>query len=172
MQPPDVSEAYRELAKRWFDEVWNHGHREAIGELLAPDALLHEGSTTTVGPEAFYSFFDRMQAAFSEIHFTVHEAIAEGDRVCVQWSGSMRHTGFGLGVPPTNELLDITGISIVRIADNRVAERWQSWDIGTLIQFVYDAKLAQASRARSGGCEHLHRQTAEGPRSESSLKRV
>jgi predicted ester cyclase len=156
-----LSEAHKQIASRWFDEVWNHGHREAIGELLAPDALLHEGSTTTVGPEGFYSFFDCMQAAFSEIHFTVHEAIAEGDKVCVQWSGTMRHTGFGLGVPPTNELLDITGISIVRIVDNRVAERWQNWDIRTLIQLVYNAKLAQASMERSGCGGHLHRQTEE-----------
>ena len=161
MEPPGVSEAYRQLAKRWFDEVWNHGRRDAIGELLAPDALLHQGTTTTVGPEGFYSFFDCMQAAFSDIHITVHDAIADGDRVWVQWSGSMRHTGFGLGVPPTNEQLDITGISIVRIADNRVAERWQNWDIRALMQLVDKARLAQTSTERGRGCEHLHRQTEE-----------
>jgi steroid delta-isomerase-like uncharacterized protein len=142
MEPPDLSEAYKQLAKRWFEEVWNHGHRQAISELLAPDALLHAGRTTSVGPEGFYPFFDRMHAAFSDIHITVHDAIAEGDKVCVRWSGTMRHIGFGLGVPPTNEQLDITGISIVRIADNRVAEKWQNWDIRGLMQLVYEAKLA------------------------------
>jgi steroid delta-isomerase-like uncharacterized protein len=145
MEPPDVSEVYKQLAKRWFEEVWNKGRREAIGELLAPDALFHEGGAVALGSEGFYPFFDRMQAAFSGIHITVHEAIAEGDRVCLRWSGIMRHTGDGLGVPPTNEQLSITGISIVRIANNQLVERWQNWDMHGLMQLVYKAKLARAS---------------------------
>src|SRR5712692_9737863 len=139
---PEVSEACKQLARRWFEEVWNQGRREAIGELLAPDALLHEGSTTALGPEGFYPFFDRMQAAFSDIRITVHDAIAEGDQVCLRWSGTMRHTGDGLGVPPTSEQFDITGISIVRIANNRLVERWQNWDMLGLAQLVYKVKLA------------------------------
>jgi steroid delta-isomerase-like uncharacterized protein len=156
-----VSEAYKQLAKRWFEEVWNQGRREAIGELLAPDTVFHEGRTATVGPEGFYPFFDCMQAAFSDIHITVHDAIAEGDKVCLLWSATMRHTGEGLGVPQTMEQLDITGISIVRIADNRLAERWQNWDMRGLSQLVYKGKLAQACTARTGGGEHLRRPPAE-----------
>jgi len=34
-----MSEANKELAKRWFEEVWNKGRREAIAEMLAPDAV-------------------------------------------------------------------------------------------------------------------------------------
>jgi predicted SnoaL-like aldol condensation-catalyzing enzyme len=78
-----MSEADKELAKLWFEEVWNKGRREAIRELLAPDAVLYEGGVAVKGPEGFYPFFDRMRAAFSNIHVSVHEAIAEGDVVCV-----------------------------------------------------------------------------------------
>jgi steroid delta-isomerase-like uncharacterized protein len=150
-------EAYKQLAKRWFEEVWNKGHREAIGELLAPDALFHEGITAALGPEGFYPFFDRMQAAFSDIHMIVHDAIAEGDKVCLRWSGTMSHTGDGLGVPPTNEQLDIAGISIVRIANGRLVEKWQSWDMLGLTQLVYKAKLAHASRERAVSREDLRK---------------
>ena len=151
------SDPYKQLAKRWFEEVWNQGRREAISELLAPDALLHEGSATTVGPEAFLSFFDRMQAAFSEIHITVHDTISEGEKVCLQWSGTMRHTGDGLGLPPTGELVEITGISIVRIADNRLAERWQNWDTRGLTRILNRATLADAFNEPSRSNEYLRR---------------
>ena len=73
-----MPEPNRELATRWFEEVWNKRRREAIGELLAEGAPIHDGGITVHGPEGFYAFFDRMAAAFSEIHVTVEETIAAG----------------------------------------------------------------------------------------------
>lgn len=130
------------LVKRWFEEVWNKGRREAIEELLAPNAIFHEGKTAILGPEAFYPFFDRIQSAFSDIHISVQDAITEGEKVCVRWSGTMRHTGDGLGVPPTDEQLDISGIAIMRIDNNRIVESWQNWDKFGLRQLVSQSKLA------------------------------
>src|SRR5271157_2692027 len=69
----DMTELERGLGSQWFEEVWNKGRREAIAELLAPDAVFHEGKTDCVGPEGFYEFFDRLNAAFSEFCVTVHD---------------------------------------------------------------------------------------------------
>jgi hypothetical protein len=62
-----MTEEDRGLGTRWFEEVWNKGRREVIAEMLAPDAVLHEGGVDSVGPEGFYPFFDRLRAAFSEL---------------------------------------------------------------------------------------------------------
>src|ERR1700731_642113 len=78
-----MSEANKALAKRWFEEVWNEGKRETIREMLAPEAVIQEGGDASVGPEGFYPFFDRMQAAFSEMHLTIHDTVTEADKVCV-----------------------------------------------------------------------------------------
>ena len=51
-----MSEGNKQLGKRWFEEVWNKGRREAIAEMLAPDALIHEGESTAKGPEGFHAF--------------------------------------------------------------------------------------------------------------------
>ena len=48
-----MSEANKELAKLWFEEVWNKGRREAIRELLAQDAVIHEASDAIKVPKAF-----------------------------------------------------------------------------------------------------------------------
>jgi steroid delta-isomerase-like uncharacterized protein len=125
-----------ELCRRWFEEVWNRGQRDAIGEMLAPEAPIHEGSDTMIGADGFYPFFDRMQSAFSKIRVTVHDTIAEGDRVCVRWSCSMTHTGDSLGMPPTGKQIAITGISIIRVADGQMAEGWQNWDMLGLMEQI------------------------------------
>jgi predicted ester cyclase len=132
----DMSEANKQLARRWFEEVWNKQRCEAIAEMLTSDSVLHEGDEEARGPEGFYPFYDRMQAAFSEIKFTVYDALAEGDKVCLRWSCTMRHTGPGLGVAPTNKQLHTTGISIVTVANGMLGEGWQNWDMLSLIQQV------------------------------------
>src|SRR5207248_11431718 len=90
----------------------------------------------TVGPPGFYPFFDRMWDAFSDIHVTIEDAIAEGDTVCLRWTCTMRHTGAGLGMPVTNKQLQTTGISIVRVTNGRLSAGWQNWDMLGLLQQI------------------------------------
>jgi steroid delta-isomerase-like uncharacterized protein len=99
-----LSESNSNIAKRWYEEVWNKRRREAIAEMLARDAILHEAADSMLGPEGFYPFFDRFRATFPDLRVTVHDTIAEGDKVCVRWSAKMTHTGDGLGIPPTGKV--------------------------------------------------------------------
>jgi steroid delta-isomerase-like uncharacterized protein len=137
-----MSEANKALAKRWFEKVWNEGRRETIREILAPDAVIQDGGDASVGPEGFYPFFDRMHAAFSDIHVTIHDAISEHDKVCVRWSVQMQHTGNGIGIPPTNKTLHTTGVSVLRIARGKFVAGWQNWEMLGLMQQIRDEPAA------------------------------
>jgi steroid delta-isomerase-like uncharacterized protein len=117
------------IANAWFEEVWNKGRREAIAEMLSPGAVIHDGGVDTVGAEGFYPFFERIRATFSDFRIDVEDTIAASDKVCVRWSCTGKHTGGGLGIPPTGKTLHITGISILRVADGKLVEGWQNWDM-------------------------------------------
>jgi steroid delta-isomerase-like uncharacterized protein len=131
-----MAEIDRELGSRWFEEVWNKGRREAIAEMLTPETVLYEGDATTHGPEGCYPFFDRMQATFSDLHVTVHDTIAEGDKLCVRWTCTMKHTGDAMGVPATQKTVSVTGISILRVERDRFVEGWQNWDMLGLMEQI------------------------------------
>jgi steroid delta-isomerase-like uncharacterized protein len=137
-----MSETNKKFAGLWFEKVWNQGKRDAIVEMLAPEGVIHDGNETVMGPEGFYSFFDRMHAAFSDIHITIESTFAEGDHVCLRWSCTLRHTGDGLGLPATGKIVKTTGISIIRLADGKLAEGWQNWDMLGLMQQITDAPRA------------------------------
>jgi predicted ester cyclase len=137
-----MAETNQDFATRWFHNVWNMRRREAIAEMLAPDALIHEAGLTLRGPEGFYSFFDRMQSAFSQIHVTVEDTITQGDKICVRWSCAMKHTGDGLGMAPTGKALETTGIAIIRVSRDRAIEAWQNWDMLGLMQQIQGNELA------------------------------
>jgi hypothetical protein len=82
----------RDLGRRWFEQVWNQRRREAIAEMLSPEAVIHDGGTDSIGPEGFYPFYDRLRATFPDLHIDVEDTIAEGDKVCVRWSCTGKYT--------------------------------------------------------------------------------
>ncbi len=138
-----MTELERDLGRRWFEEVWNHGRRDAVVELLAPGCVLHEGGSDAVGPEGFYPFFDRMRTALSEVHVSVEDTIADGDKLCIRWSCAAKHTGESLGIEPAGAAVHVTGILIIRVADGKIAEGWQNWDmLGMLEQIRGNQKAA------------------------------
>jgi steroid delta-isomerase-like uncharacterized protein len=132
-----MTDADRNLPTRWFEDVWNNGNRAAIAEMLAPDAVLHEGDVDSVGPEGFYEFYDRLNAAFSDIRVTVHDTVAEGDKVCARWTCRCKHTGDALGMPATQKTIQVTGISIMRIANGQMVEGWQNWDMLDMMNQIH-----------------------------------
>jgi steroid delta-isomerase-like uncharacterized protein len=131
-----MTESERDLGRRWFELVWNQGRREAIAEMLAPDAVVHDGGSDARGPEGFYPFYDRLRAALSEIHIHVEHTFAEDDKICVRWSCTGKHTGEGLGVAATGATIKVTGITILRVAGGRLVEGWQNWDMLGMMQQI------------------------------------
>jgi steroid delta-isomerase-like uncharacterized protein len=132
-----MTESERKLGRQWFELVWNQGKREAIAEMMSPNAVIHDGGSDTRGPDGFYLFFDRMLATFSEMHVTVEDSIAEADRVCVRWTFTAKHTGAGLGVATTGKNVCVTGITIMRVANGKLVEGWQNWDMLGLMQQIH-----------------------------------
>ncbi len=138
-----MTNSERNLGRRWFEEVWNEKRRDAIAEMLTPDAVFHEAGAETLGPEGFYPFFDRMRATFPDLHVNVEDTFAEGDKICVRWSCIGTHTGDGLGLNPTGARIHITGMSIMRVAGDRLVEGWQNWDmLGMMEQLKGPSKSA------------------------------
>ena len=76
------------LARRWFDEVWNNRRKEVIYELSDPNVItygLAEGQKAK-GIAEFLPFYERFIATFPDIHITVEDVIAEGDKTAVRLS--------------------------------------------------------------------------------------
>src|SRR5258706_14085953 len=75
----------KEIIHRYFEEWGNHGDTKAADELIAsnvtlrnPPAVLHSLEDYKKGMAAFHT-------AFPDLHFTIEDMIAEGDKVVVGW---------------------------------------------------------------------------------------
>ena len=124
---PTISalEQNKQLIVRWFDQVWNHGNRDAIAQLFAADGVLYDGAAVIRGPAEFEHFYNNLRAQFSNFHVTPVLLVAEGDLVCMHWTASFKHT-------PSDKPAQITGTSIARVKDGKFVEAWQNWDAAGL----------------------------------------
>jgi steroid delta-isomerase-like uncharacterized protein len=138
-------ETARDLGRRWFDEVWNKGRREAIAEMLTPECIIHDGETDSRGPEGFYPFFDRMNGMFSDIRVTVNDSIEEGETACIRWTCTAKHIGAELGIPPSGKPVRMTGITILRASGGKIVEAWQNWDMLGMMEQIQGASKKAAT---------------------------
>jgi predicted ester cyclase len=130
--------ANKALIKRWFEEVWNQGRQEVIEQLRAPNAMgtgLGEGNTKAQGAAEFTVFFLNLRGTFPDLHVSIEDILAEGDKVAVRFSVEGTHGGAALGVTPTGRKVRFSGMTIARIAAGKIVEGWNNLDqLGLLTQ--------------------------------------
>ena len=126
-----MSEANKQLLRRWFEEVWNQRKESAIEDMLTPGCRVHGlgGDAVLIGPEGFKTFHRTFCGAFPDLRVTVDDTIAEGDKVAIRWTATMTHLGDGLGFPPSGKKVSLEGSTIAVIKDGKIDEGWNHMDI-------------------------------------------
>ncbi len=111
-------EANKAVVQRYVEEPWNKGNVDVLNEMCAPSFHL-EGLG---GVEEFKAVITAFRTSFPDLHFTVEEIIAEGDKVAYRWTAHGTHQGEYEGIAPTGKPITATGITILRIVDGKVVE--------------------------------------------------
>jgi steroid delta-isomerase-like uncharacterized protein len=128
----DMQEKKDTLLNRWFEEVWNKGRIEAIDEMFACEGIAHgledASGNELCGPEGFKPFFESFRSAFPNIHVTVEETVSEGDLIAARCTVKAMHSGDGLGMAATNQPVEFTGMTMVRVKDGKIVEAWNNFD--------------------------------------------
>ncbi|MGD9711737.1 MAG: ester cyclase [Thermomicrobiales bacterium] len=103
--------------------------RERYFALYAEDALFHGYAPEDLhGTAAIRQFYDMVWSAFPDIHLSVEDVVADGDRVAARYQISGTHDGEFMGIPTTGKPIAVNGMTIFRFADGKVVERWQFLD--------------------------------------------
>jgi steroid delta-isomerase-like uncharacterized protein len=126
----------KEIVRRVEEEPWR-GNFDVIDEHVAEDYVGYDPSQPEAirGREAVKEFIRTYKAAFPDSLVTVDAIFADGDIVITRWNGRGTHEGELMGIAPTGKEATVTGITISRLANGKVAESWSQWDtLGLLIQ--------------------------------------
>ena len=115
---------YGVALERMFDEVINNGNLGVADELFADDFIDHGPMGDIHGRDAFKELVARWRDAVPDVHCTVKDVFADGDRVAWLVHTTGTHTGDSLGFPATGKTFETVSPNIARFRDGRVVEHW------------------------------------------------
>jgi steroid delta-isomerase-like uncharacterized protein len=128
----------RRLITRYFDEVWNQGHLDALDELLTPDYLNHNPSTPNPprGPGGLKPIVAAMRDAVPDLHYHILDMVVAADKVAVFVHVTGTQTGPLFGLPATGKRIDVRQMQIEWLKDGRIWQHWRVTDELTLLRQI------------------------------------
>jgi steroid delta-isomerase-like uncharacterized protein len=128
---PGANEA---VVRRWIEEFKTGGDESVSDELRSPRFVNHSAPAgAPTGPEAGKAAFRAMRAAFPDLHVTIEDMLADGDRVVTRQTFAGTHRGEWMGVPATGRAVSWAVIDIVRLEDGLLVDHWAVADLHGLL---------------------------------------
>ena len=121
-------------ALRRLHDAVNTGDAELISktidEVVEPDVLIRTPlPVEATGARALKEVWVKLLRAFPDLHVTVEDLIAEGDKVVSRNTVTGTHRGEYMGLPPTDKSVTYNEIFVFRFVNARIAETWGVVDV-------------------------------------------
>ena len=122
-------EENKALVRRFYEEI-DKGNIGAMDELVAEDYIDHNPPPfpLAAGREGLKQAFKLFWEATPGYH-RIEDQIAEGDKVVTRLTSFGKHIGDLPNAPATGNDMEMTSITIHRIEDGRLAEKWAEKDL-------------------------------------------
>ena len=121
------------LVRRYVDEVWNHGQPAA--PFFAPHYRRYLGATapplTGVEQQQRSTHF---RTAFPDLHFTLADMVADGDRVVFRATMRGTHRGVFQNIAPTGRTVTVAVLDVVRVEAGVFAEQGGGPNLWELVE--------------------------------------
>ena len=133
----DVSEENKALVRRFYEEI-DRGNIGILDELVAEDYIDHNPPPfpgLAGGREGLKQAFRIFEDATPGTH-RIEEQIAAGDKVVTRLTSVGRHEGDLPGAPRTGNALEMTSITIHRIARGQLVEKWSEKDVPRFLRQI------------------------------------
>lgn len=134
-----MSEANKEIVRRYYAEVLNGRNLDAVGHYFAEERLV-EGVK-----RGCFSYFQ----AFPDLHVSADELLAEGDRVFCRSTMTGTHDGEYKGIPPTGRHISSESAEVFRIVDGKFAGYWCMTNVAGLMRQLTEEQAVPAAPARA-----------------------
>ncbi|MER6002614.1 ester cyclase [Nonomuraea angiospora] len=134
-----AQEARNKETYHHFHEAINSGDLEiiskAIDEFIHPDGRFHTAELAGVtAVQAQKRIWDVLLRAFPDIHVSVEDLLADGDKIVARQRVTGTNSGEYRGMPPTGRSVMYNEIFIARFADGQITDIWGVVDIYAQLQ--------------------------------------
>jgi steroid delta-isomerase-like uncharacterized protein len=122
-------EKNNKIAEEMFGNAWNKGDLTVVDKLIAPDAYDHSPLASEKGSQGFKKIITSFRASMPNLKMTIEDEVFSKDRVVHRWKVEGKHTAAPLfGIPASGKNIALTGITIVKVNNGKIVERWTQLD--------------------------------------------
>ncbi|MEW6532741.1 MAG: ester cyclase [Thermodesulfobacteriota bacterium] len=120
----------KELVRLAFEKGCNQQDIEGSLELISEAYMLHDPSQPDFpgGRDAFKEMCGSFMESIRDASCTIEDQVAEGDRVVTRFTFSGCQTKDLPDIPNKGGCFNVSGITISRVADGKIAEEWMTMD--------------------------------------------
>ncbi|MBI5968013.1 MAG: ester cyclase [Deltaproteobacteria bacterium] len=112
------------LVRRFLEEAYNKGNLAIGDELLTANCVFRTPGAIE-GIAGWKQFATAFLTAFPEdLHITIDDTVAEGDKVAARWTARGTHKGPLRGIAPTGKPVTWIGIAIYQLSGGKIKEVW------------------------------------------------
>jgi steroid delta-isomerase-like uncharacterized protein len=129
-----MSEQNKASDRRFYDEGLNKHSTAIVDELCTASVTVHSPIGTTHGAAEYKQFLTGYFTAFPDLHFTLHEQLAEGNTTVTHWTATGDHKGPLGPIPATGKHAQNSGVTINHWVNGKVQEAWIFFDNLALMQ--------------------------------------
>ena len=123
------------IARAILEAAFNGKDLDALECGFTPNAAIHDPGADFSGPAELRDGLQKLLTAFPDFRFTTLDELADGNRVVLRYRGQGTHRAEFLGIPATGRRIDYTGMLLLRLDGDRIAEFWANPDqLGLLKQ--------------------------------------
>ncbi|MGM0605224.1 MAG: ester cyclase [Halobacteriota archaeon] len=113
-----------------LQEVWSKGDLALIDELTTEDYVEHDPvlPEPVRGREALKETIAMFREGTPDLTKAVDETYVDGDTVVVTYTATGTHEGEFMGIARTGREIEVDGVFVYRVEDDRLAEGRDVWD--------------------------------------------
>ena len=121
--------AQRTLEKNitMYETVWNKVINDREIDLINEDSFdkdvtaLATSGGDIIGLENFKNYYNNYLTGFSDAEFTIVDIFGQGDKMVKHWNFKGTHDGDFFGVPATGKAINISGTTLIRMKEGKIA---------------------------------------------------
>ena len=121
-----MSELNKALVRRYYEEVLNQRQLQVFDELADPNFVSYLASGNGIGLPVYKQAIAGSLAVIPDLHVTIEDQIAEGDKVVTRWRSQGTPQMAFAGIEPAGKPIVVTAIHIHRVQGNKLIEHWEA----------------------------------------------
>lgn len=138
MTTRDATGGAAELARRWFEDLFNRVDLDVADEILAPDVSYHGPPSLSPrdvsGPADIKEYVEVYATAFPDLTYTVEDVSVADGEVRVRWTATGTHESDLFDLEPTGEAFSVEGIDLFEVDEGAITAVYAQWDTLKMVQ--------------------------------------